>query len=102
MVEADHRLSLRLHSARVTLARQAASKAVKLAFQRQGIKLANLSHRDICIAAEDYLAKHRDELLAEAAKVVDRWQRNGFFGKKAQRAWAQCAELTSHAQRERA
>jgi hypothetical protein len=76
----------RLRAATKTLAQHEAIKAVKRQLQAKGLKLANFSHRNIVIAAEDYLARHQDELIAEAAKVVDRWQRDGFFGKRAQRA----------------
>jgi hypothetical protein len=31
--------------------------------------------------ADAYLADHREELIADAKGIVDRWQREGFFGK---------------------
>ncbi len=53
-----------------TLARQAAIKAVKRQLQAQGIKLTNMSHREIVILAEEYLAQHRQTLLAHAWELV--------------------------------
>jgi hypothetical protein len=40
-----------------------------------------------------YLADHREELLAEAAALVERWRQEGFFGKR-----AQCAALSNNDQ----
>ncbi len=86
----------------ITLARQRAIKAVKLQFQRQGLKPNHIAHRVIVAAAEDYLAQHRAELVAEARVIVERWLAEGFFGKRAQRAWAQRATLNTHAQKPKA
>jgi len=48
----------------MALARQQAIKAVKLQFQRQGLKVALMSHREIVVAANDYTAEHRAEVIA--------------------------------------
>jgi hypothetical protein len=70
--------------ATITLARQAAIKATKRQLQAQGLKVSHFPHRDIVAQAEAYFAEHRAELIAEAKTVVERWQREGFFGKRAQ------------------
>jgi lysylphosphatidylglycerol synthetase-like protein (DUF2156 family) len=64
------------------LARQAALKAAKAKLQAQGFRPSHFSHRDLVIRAEAYLAEHREELIAEAKAIVDRWQAEGFFGKR--------------------
>jgi hypothetical protein len=88
MVEATTILELQILGARKTLAQASACKAVKRDFQRQGIKLGQLSGREISLAAESYLA-HHPELLVEAAERVERWVAAGHFGKRAQLAWSQ-------------
>jgi hypothetical protein len=65
-----------------TLARQAAIKAAKHQLQAQGLRPSQFSHRDHVIRAEQYLAEHREELIAEAKAIVARWQSEGFFGKR--------------------
>jgi hypothetical protein len=65
------------------LARQAAIKATKRQLQAQGLKPTHFSHRDLVIRAEQYLAEHREELIAEAREIVARWEREGFFGRRA-------------------
>jgi hypothetical protein len=50
-----------------------------------------MSHRELRVRAEAYLTAHREELIAEASLVVERWRLEGFFGKRAQ--------LSSSAQR---
>jgi hypothetical protein len=64
------------------LARQAAIKATKRQLQAQGLKPTHFSHRDLVIRAEQYLAEHREELIAEAREIVARWQAAGVFGKR--------------------
>ena len=80
-VETDCRLRLRLASATLTLARQAAMKAVKREYQRQGIKVSHIAHREIVAAANEYLPNH-PELIAEAKETVLRWHVEGVFGKR--------------------
>jgi hypothetical protein len=65
-----------------TLAQQAAIKATKRQLQAQGFKVNRFPHRDIVSRAEVYLAQHREELVAEAKEIVERWEVEGFFGKR--------------------
>ena len=90
---AQAKLRATLHHATRTLALQRAMWATKAQLQRQGLRVAQFTHRDLVIQAEAYLQDHREELLKEASLVVEQWRRNGFFGKR-----AQCANLTSPAQ----
>jgi hypothetical protein len=82
-----HQAALRARLARATiiLARQQAEKAVKLALKGQGLKPQYMARREIVVLATEYLAKH-PELIAEAKPIVERWRREGFFGKRAARA----------------
>jgi uncharacterized protein YdiU (UPF0061 family) len=73
----------RLRAAVMTLARQAAIKATKYQLRAQGLRPSHFSHREIVVRAEAYLAEHREELVAEAAETVARWQAEGFFGRRA-------------------
>jgi hypothetical protein len=83
------------------LAQQRAIKATKRAFPAQGVKIAQMSHREIVVAAEEYLAKHRAELINEARAIVDHWQAEGVFGKRGG-IHLHRAKLSPHAQREKA
>jgi len=71
----------------MALARQRAIKAAKREFQRQGLKPAQMAHRAIVVAGQEYLSKH-PELIGEARVIVEGWLAEGFFGKRAQRAHA--------------
>jgi hypothetical protein len=75
-------LRTRLHRATITLARQRAIKATKRQLQAQGLKPTHFSHRDLVIRAEEYLAQHHTELVAEAKQTVERWIAEGRFGKR--------------------
>jgi hypothetical protein len=77
-----HQAHLRALATNV-LARQAALKEAKRQLQAQGFRPSHFSHRDLVIRAEQYLAAHREELIAEAKVVVERWRLEGFFGKRA-------------------
>jgi hypothetical protein len=66
-----------------TLARQRAIKEAKRQLQAQGLRPSQFSHRDLVIRADQYLAEHRAELIAEAKEIVERWRQEGFFGKRA-------------------
>jgi hypothetical protein len=67
----------------ITLARQQARAAVKLALQRQGRrKLSQIAHREIVAIAKEYLAQH-PELIAQARPIIEQWRVEGFFGKRA-------------------
>ena len=78
MVEASQsyqrRAAIRLRLAVAVLARQAAIKATKAELRAKGLKLSNFTHRDIVVLAEEYLAEHREELVAEAIVIAKRWQ----------------------------
>jgi hypothetical protein len=65
------------------LARQAALKAAKRQLQAQGLRPSQFSHRELTLRAEACLAAHRAALIADAKQIVDRWQAEGFFGKRA-------------------
>jgi hypothetical protein len=82
-------------TATLTLARYAAIKATKAELHAQGLRPSHIPHRDIVVLANQYLAEHRAELLAEAKATVERWRLEGFFGKR-------CANLSSDAQRAKA
>jgi hypothetical protein len=82
----------RLHQAQVrasmgmavnVLALQRAIKAAKAKLQAQGFRPSHFPHRDLVVRAEQYLADHREELVAEAREIVERWRVEGFFGKRA-------------------
>jgi hypothetical protein len=66
----------------VVLARQQAIKAVKQQMRSQGLKLPHIEHKIIVAAADEYLANHRSELIADARAIVDRWHAEGRFGKR--------------------
>jgi hypothetical protein len=59
-----HRLAV------ATLARQAARKAVKHRLRADGIKPHSLSMKEISALADNYLAQHREQLVAEAKRIV--------------------------------
>jgi hypothetical protein len=82
MVEATdsvHQAQLRA-MATMTLARQAAIKQVKRGLQARGLRPHHMPHREI--TADAYLAAHRAELIAEVTPIVERWQAEGFFGRR--------------------
>jgi hypothetical protein len=54
----------------LTLARQAAIKAVKEQLRREGFKSAYMAKREIVTLAAEYLAQHQDVLFAEAWERV--------------------------------
>ena len=92
--------SLRLNTAIVTLARQQAIKAVSGGYQAKGVKVYQIAHKEIIVAANEYLREHR-ELIAEAAEIVKQWRREGFFGKRlrdAQNLKLLCVEQSRAAQ----
>jgi hypothetical protein len=64
------------------LARQAALKAAKHQLQAQGFRVSQFSHRELTLRAEAYLAAYREELIADAQRIVERWQAEGVFGKR--------------------
>ena len=63
------------------LARHRALNLTKAQLRSAGLKVSHFSRRDLVVRAEAYLAQHREELIAEAKVVVERWQAQGFFGR---------------------
>jgi hypothetical protein len=62
---------LRQHRACVlTLALQSAQKTIRARLRAQGVKLYDLSFRELRIQAEAYFDAHRAELIAEAEHVI--------------------------------
>ena len=47
----------------VGLARQTARNAVKAELRAKGLRVTNFSARDLSVMADDYLARHRAELI---------------------------------------
>jgi hypothetical protein len=78
--QAQVRASMSL--ATMTLARQAALKAAKAKLQAQGLRVSQFSRRELTLRAEACLAAHREEPIAEAREIVERWQAEGMFGKR--------------------
>jgi hypothetical protein len=62
------------------LAIREAIKAVKQRMHAEGLKVHHVPRKIIVAAADDYLANHRSELVAEATKIVERWHTEGAFG----------------------
>ena len=92
LVEA--KLRARMGSATLVLARLKAIKAAKHTLRAQGHKPDRMRRYEIAEVGEAYLGAHRAELLADATVIVERWQAEGFFGKR--------AKLTSDAQNAKA
>jgi hypothetical protein len=81
--QAPNQAQLRVMRAAVAvLAQRSAIKEVKRQFRAQGFKPQRMTHREIVAAANDYLAKHRTELVNEAKEIVGRWLAEGVFGKR--------------------
>lgn len=59
------------------LAIREAIKAVKQQLVSQGLTVEHIPHEIIVAAADEYLNKHRSELVAEAAKMVERRRSSG-------------------------
>jgi hypothetical protein len=100
MAQANHSLSqiqARITAASFVLALQRARNAVKEELKRQRRRLADVEAKEITALAREYLDAH-PELVADARPVVESWIARGVFGKRAQRAWAGRANLTSDAQ----
>jgi hypothetical protein len=62
---------------------------IEAKIRAQGHKLAQYSARDLRLLAEQYFDQHRNALIAEATTTVEQWTLEGFFGKRAQRAFAE-------------
>jgi hypothetical protein len=93
-------LQARLAQAAICLAHREAQAAVKREIQRQGRrKLSQIAHREIVAMANEYLAEHRVELIAEAKAIVEEWRGEGFFGKRAARELERNSQVTSKEER---
>jgi hypothetical protein len=90
-------LAQRQRHAVITLAIQRAKKAVQAQLQAQGHKVAHFSAKEITVMAEQFLAEHRHEFVAWVIPVVQAWTREGMFGKRAQRAWAETESVRKDA-----
>jgi hypothetical protein len=78
----EAQLHAKMSAAARVLVRQRAIKAVRQQLHGQGRKLGDFSRREIGLAAEEYLATHRAELIAEVMPIVERWRAEGVFGKR--------------------
>jgi ribose 5-phosphate isomerase RpiB len=78
----------KLRQATLALAHFRSNQEIKRQIKAQGHKLANYSARELALLAEDYFTAHSAALIEEAKPVVDHWLATGFFGKRAQRAFA--------------
>jgi hypothetical protein len=54
----------------IALAHQRAKRLVQASIRAKGQRLSDFSAREITILAEDYLAQHRQELIAEAENAI--------------------------------
>jgi hypothetical protein len=62
----EMKAQLRLRCATATLAKQQAKKSVTKMLAAQGRRVHEFSAKELSLLAEDYLAKHREELMAKA------------------------------------
>ncbi len=90
MAEAIHSLAEAQLRAKMTMgvrviAQQRAIKAVKHQLQAQGRKVSDFAHREIVLAAKDYLVEH-PELIAEVRPIVLRMLAEGVLGKRVARS----------------
>ena len=77
MAEANASLSpkalegIRWHQVAVrVLAHQSAQRAIRARLRAQGVRLTDVTARDISIQARAWFDVHRDELIAEAEQVI--------------------------------
>ena len=57
----------------ITLAHQSARRAIKRQFQAQGVRLHDLTAREIAIWGEAWFNAHSAELIAEAKHTIATW-----------------------------
>jgi hypothetical protein len=57
----------------MVLAHQSAQKAVKRQLRAQGVRLWDVTAKDISIQARAWLDAHRDQLIAEAEHAIATW-----------------------------
>ena len=60
----------RYRCAVITLAQQSAKRAIKRQFQAQGVRLGDLTAKQIAIWAHAWFESHSVELIAEAEHVI--------------------------------
>jgi hypothetical protein len=101
MAEANHTLhsrnpSIQLTTAAHCLAMLRSRQAVKAELQRQGLKLAHYSAREITSWARVFLDDHHETLIPDAIEEARAMILSGALGKRAQRALG--ANLSSAAQ----
>jgi hypothetical protein len=77
MVEASNTISLYPSTVLAILAGQQAIKAIKAQLKAQGVKPRDTTALSIRLAADEYLAQHREELVAQAAETVRKERRVG-------------------------
>jgi hypothetical protein len=92
--------TIRITTAAHVLAQIQAPRAVKEQLRHEGVKVSHLAASEISALARSYLIEHRTELMPPAFEQAQRWMLEGFFGKRAQRAF--CANLSSLAQTQKA
>ena len=86
MVEAIDTLAPKRSEVIGVLVKQAAKRAVRLQIQRAGIKKYwQMSRAEIDALAKDYIAQHREELIAQVWEVVKRDRELWSFYVKEQR-----------------
>jgi hypothetical protein len=79
--------TIRITTAAHVLAQLAARQAVKRQLQARGEKVSLYAARDITALARQYLAEHQSELMPDAIEQAQRWMLEGFFGKRAAKAF---------------
>jgi hypothetical protein len=81
------------HEVVMMLARSAAKKVIKARLREKGVRLTLVKPKDINAPAYDYLAEHRQQLIAEAEHTI---ATSPFF-----KRWRlPCAEISSDAQKQ--
>jgi hypothetical protein len=66
-----------------TRALQVAMNHAKHQLRAKGFRVSQYSRRELVTHAEQYLADHREALLANAKAEVEQWRLQGFFGRRA-------------------
>ena len=73
------------------LARSSAAKVIKARLREQGVRVTLVKPKDINVLAYPYLAEHREQLIAEAERII---ATSPHF-----KSWRlPCAEISSDAQ----
>jgi hypothetical protein len=61
----------RLRGATITLARQQAKRRVQAQIKAEGKRVHEYSHKQLMLMADEYLAAHREELMAQARVLAE-------------------------------